>query len=591
MAVAAITKPLDRWDLIADRELGVPELGWAIAEANPELIGYLVLPAGITLIVPDLATLRRPLTAANPAREDDGEFLPLVADDSPAPIPTGGGVSGDYVPLSAIGVTVAPLFNNLVPSGNLPAPPTLASLGGMSAEAINEALALKVDLSTYNTALALKVDLSTYNTGLASKADAAAVSIALGLKADASAVATALGLKLDTATFNAAIALKLDISAFNTAIALKADISAVNTALGLKLDTATRNAAGGVAGLDTNSLILTTQIPGSIQFLQSARVVSPSTFDYNALTAGHGAVKWIDGNVTTTNPPAVGWAGFLMQFDALNGILAGYKHQTAAKGDGRVADRSQSAGVWSPWNERAYLNGAQPFTTIQDFNAAARFKGGGTPAVTISLTQEGVDASGNPRVWLVNANATTGNRLKSITVASNGNVQITHHADDGTAGNILEHTASGNILTNGTVRPGSGNTAFTGAQFVPGSTYFRTDLLGDSGAGCATYSDGSVWRRVGDGTLITESARLRKSFTGTTPAAASFNFAHGLTLSKIKGVEILIAGFPPGYTTALYGGSAEYQYFITATDFYVVATTNKTAISSAAYTITLIYNP
>lgn len=66
----------DRWDLIALRVWGIPELGWSIAAVNPELSGYLVLPAEMPLAIPDLSTVRRSLRAANPAR-DNGDFLPL----------------------------------------------------------------------------------------------------------------------------------------------------------------------------------------------------------------------------------------------------------------------------------------------------------------------------------------------------------------------------------------------------------------------------------------------------------------------------------------------------------------------------------
>lgn len=634
-----LTKNLDRWDLIADRELGVSELGWAIAEANPELCDLLILPAGISLIIPDAATLRRPLTAANPAREDDGEFLPLPADDSPAPIPTGGGVVGNYVPLDAVGITVAPLFNGAVPIGYLPAYPTLASLNAVSADAIGVSVAPLFEgivpgsyLPTYPTLTSLgAVSTATFNTAIALKADASAVSAALALKPDTSAVSAALALKLDTATFNTAIALKLDVSAFNTAIALKADTSAVNTALALKadasavntalalkldtatfntaivlkldvstfntaialkLDTSTRNAANGVAGLDANSSILAAQVPTTVQFTQQART-SATVFDFNTLSANHAAIKWIDSNASHANIPSGATFGGLLQYDPLKTVSGAtdlYRIQTFFNYGNRVWDRYQNNGTWASWNERCYLNRAQSFTALQDFTASASFKGGSIPTVTTTLVQAGVDSSGQPIVWLVNASATTGNRLKSITIGSNGNIKFTHYADDGTPGNVFQHTASGNVITNGTLVPGGGNTAFTGAQFVPGAFYFRNDLFGDSGSGCATYSDGVVWRRVGDGTLATDPARLFKTFTGTTPAAASFNFAHGLTLSKIKGVDILIAGFPPAYSTATYGGSAEYNYSITATDFYVVAGTNKTAISSQSYSITIMYN-
>lgn len=70
------TKNDDRWDLIADRVWSVPALGWAIAEANPQLAEFLILPAELDVTIPDINSVRKPLRAANPAR-DGGSFLPL----------------------------------------------------------------------------------------------------------------------------------------------------------------------------------------------------------------------------------------------------------------------------------------------------------------------------------------------------------------------------------------------------------------------------------------------------------------------------------------------------------------------------------
>ena len=255
------------------------------------------------------------------------------------------------------------------------------------------------------------------------------------------------------------------IAAFNSAIALKADTSTVSTALALKLDTATFNTA---IALKADASALTAGLA-----LKA---------DASALTAGL-ALK--------VNNSAINAASGVAGLD-VNSLLAIKQF---------------------------------PLNSFFAFTAGASFRAGGIPKVTTTLTQQGVDDSGNPRIWLVNADAIAGNRLKSITVATNGNVQIRHHADNGTDGNVLEHTASGNILTNGTVRPGSNSTAFTGASFVYGSIYYRTDLpvkqvnsLGViySTPGNLTYSDGERWRRM-DGT---DSIGLNKEII-TTPVPST----------------------------------------------------------------------
>lgn len=521
----AISKNNDRWDLIADRELGVAELGWAIAAVNPDLSGYLVLPAGLELVVPDATTLRRPLTAANPAREDDGDFLALPADNSVTVAPTGGGVVGNFVPLEAVGVTVAPLVNNFVPINFLPAYPTASSLD-------------VVTNATYTAGLAVKADLSAVNTALALKADLSAVSSALALKADSSAVSTALGSKVDASTYTAGLALKADASALTSGLANKVDTSAYTAGLALKLDASLRNAASGVAGLDTNSLILSSQIPTFLQFQLIARAAVTPVIDLNNLTQNHASVRWIDGAAHTNQPSFLTTGGTLLQYDALfsggAGVTNLWKTQEYIAPSGRVAERQQNNGTWGSWVERAYLNRSQLFTSLQDFTASATFKGGTTPAITTTLVQGGVDSSGRPVVWLVNASATAGNRLKSLAVASNGNIIFGHHADDGTAGVTVQLTTSGNLLADGTVRPGSGSSAFTGAQFVPGATFFRTDIATTPGVlvansagtvinstGDLSYSDGERWRRLRDGTDTAVTSKIILS--GTLPSSIAIN--------------------------------------------------------------------
>lgn len=161
-----------------------------------------------------------------------------------------------------------------------------------------------------------------------------------------------------------------------------------------------------------------------------------------------------------------------------------------------ASQRNAPSGVAGLDGDGLVAIGQIPLNNLFAFTAGARFSGGSIPPVTTSITQAGVDANGNPRYWLVNAAASAGNRLKSITIANNGNIQFRHHADDGTEGNVLEHTASGNVLTNGTLRCGSGATHFTGATFVPGALYFRSDI------NMLIYSDGTSWRRIDTNAVV-----------------------------------------------------------------------------------------
>jgi hypothetical protein len=221
--------------------------------------------------------------------------------------------------------------------------------------------------------------------------------------------------------------------------------------LALKLDASARSAASGVAPLDGGSLVPIANLP-AYPTLASLGAVSTSTYT----------------------------AGLALKLDA--------------------SARSAANGV-------APLDGGSlvpienlPLNTFQTFTGGVSFKGGGSPGLATN-TQAGIDGSGFPRYWLVNALAPVNSRIKSITVVNNGNVQIRHHNDDLSEGNVLEHTASGNVLTNGTVRPGSGATAFSGATFLPGAIYFRTDLATGTATGELTYSDGDQWRRVKNSSL------------------------------------------------------------------------------------------
>ena len=83
-----VTRPGDRWDLIAKDIWQLPELAWAIAEENPLLAGILVLDGGIEISIPALESLRAPLAATNPARNQASGFAEVPGSASPLPTPT-----------------------------------------------------------------------------------------------------------------------------------------------------------------------------------------------------------------------------------------------------------------------------------------------------------------------------------------------------------------------------------------------------------------------------------------------------------------------------------------------------------------------
>lgn len=466
------------------------------------------------------------------------------------------------IPPSAIGSTIAPLVAGLVPVVNLPAYPTLGSLGGVSAAALNAAVGSTIaplvaglvplgNLPAYPTLASLSgVSTATYTAGLALKIDAAQRSAANGV--------APLG------------ADSLVPSSFLPAYPTLASLGALAS-----------SAVGTTIAPLTGGYVPIANISPAVQFQLLIRSSTGGAIDLNSSTFFHSALQWVDNNVSNTNLPSTGTTGILTEHDALYGTASAnlYRIQSFYSFNNRIVDRQQNAGTWGAWYERAHLNKAQTFTSLQDFAASATFKGGSIPPVTTTMVQAGVDVGGQPRVWLINAAATTGNRLKSMTVASNGNIIFTHHADDGTEGLKVQLTTSGNLLTDGTVRPGSGSTTFTGASFVPGSTYFRTDLLGDSGAGCLTYSDGTIWRRVGDGTPITESARLKKTLTGTTAATqgGTVNIAHGLTGTKITSISGVIF-YATGQVVPINGRQSNYANYC-ATDATNFSLTNEAANS------------
>ena len=373
-----------------------------------------------------------------------------------------------------------------------------------------------------------------------------------------------------------------DLPAYPTLASLGGVATSTYTAgLALKLNTSARNAANGVAGLDPNSLVAIANLP-AYPTLASLGAVATSTYtaglalklDASARSAANGVAPLDGGSlVPIANLPAY---PTLASLGAV--ATSTYTAGLALKLD--ASARSAANGV-APLDGGSLVPIANlPLNTFQTFTAGVSFKGGGSPGLATN-TQAGIDGIGFPRYWLVNASAPVNSRVKSITVANNGNVQIRHHNDDFSDGNVLEHTASGNVLTNGTVRPGGGATAFTGAQFVSGSTYFRTDIAGDSGVGCLTYSDGVVWRRIGDGSLTTAIDIRQIRITGTTAATQGgiTTIPHGLTSIKILSWSSKVIFSAGSAVDSAYTASTGYEYNIShdGANFFI---TNKSGNSS-----------
>ena len=476
----------DRLDLLATTYLLDPMKWGEIVAANPLLSltkGFYV-PSGLLIEIPELLPETipdlLPWEKTDPSSNLTPTQIPVIVPpviqpgSNPSDILSGSGwltpaeirvllnipdlsAIANMIPLTAIGVTIAPLSAGVVPFINLPAYPTLTSLGAISLAAIG------VSIAPLSGGLVPPSNLPAYPT----LASLGAIS------------ASAIGVSI--APLSAGVVPLSNLPAYPTLTSL----GGVSTgAIGVSV----ASLVGGVVPVN--------QIPLPVQFQLLARTGAVAT-DFNTMTANHGSVRYFDSTAVNPNAPNINTSGSLLQYDSLFSATPNlWKSQTFIGHNGRRADRSQNNGVWGGWSERAYLNGVQPFSTIQDFSVGAKFRAGGIPAVTTTMTQAGVDASGNPRYWLVNATASTGNRLKSITIAANGNIQFRHHADDGTDGNVLEHTASGNVLTNGTVRCGGGTVHFTGASFVPGALYFRSDI------GMLLYSDGTNWRRMDTNAIV-----------------------------------------------------------------------------------------
>ena len=320
------------------------------------------------------------------------------------------------------------------------------------------------------------------------------------------------GDNVSTATFNAAIALLVPTSAIGAASGVAplgsdskvsstylpapptlASLNGVSTttfstAISALIPTSAIGAASGIAPLGSDSKVSSTYLPAP-PTLASLNGVSTSTFSSAIAllvpTSAIGAASGVaplgsDSKVSLTYLPAY------PTLASLNGVST--TQIGAASGIAPLGTNSKISALYMPTNV-AYLDIAQTFTQAQLFNSGISVKGGSPPDLTTGIWQS-VDANGFPRIWIVNASATTNNRVKSITIANNGNIQIRHHNDNLTDGNVLEHTASGNVLTNGTLRPGGGTSNFSGASFLPGAIYFRSDL------NMLVYSDGTSWRRM-----------------------------------------------------------------------------------------------
>lgn len=597
MPATATTAPLDRWDLIADRLWQLPELGWAIAEANPDLADLLVLPAGIAVAVPELESLRRPLTAANPAREEGAGFIEVPGGPSPLPSPSPspgaitfpikieqGGTEATtsqqaLANLGAIAIAskgvpggVAPLDGGaLIPSINLPPYPTLSSLGGVASTSIGVA------------------------NGIA--------------PLDSNARVPAANLP----AFQSPLTLPLAIAQGGTGAATA---SAGLTALG-GIATSQRGVANGVAPLDASSLVPSANLPPY-----------PTLASLGALAASsRGAANGVAPLGADSLVPAVNLPAFQSPLSFPLTIAQGGTNATSASAaltnlGAMAANSRNTANGVAPLDANSLIPISNiPLNSPFPFTNGASFRGGANPAITPTLVQVSVDSSGLPRYWLVNANAPANSRIKSITVANNGNVQIRHHNDDLSDGNVLEHTASGNVLTNGTLRPGSGAAVFTGASFVPGAIYFRTDIS-SAGTGTLTYSDGTNWMRVSNGSLASspdpgivdlvnnQNIAGNKNFTGFTnlgdnvaikkkllsgitsaSQGGSASVAHGINSAKIINATGVIY-YAAGLTVPILSRQTNYAaYFaIDATNLNLVnETANSAGILSKSFYVVLEY--
>jgi hypothetical protein len=304
-----------------------------------------------------------------------------------------------------------------------------------------------------------------------------------------------------------------------------------NNAIAALIPTSAIGAASGVAPLGTDSRVPSANLP-AYPTLSSLNGVSTTTFNSAIAglipTSAIGAASGVaplgpDSRVPSANlptPPTLSSLGGVASslVGAASGIaplgpdsrvpsanlpapptlssLGGVASSLigAANGVAPLGTSGRLSALYLPTNN-AFTDANQTFTSAQNFANGISVKGGSPPDLTTGIWQS-VDANGFPRIWIVNGSATTNNRVKSITIANNGNLQLRHHNDNLTDGNVLEHTASGNVLTNGTLRPGGGTSNFSGASFLPGAIYFRSDI------NMLVYSDGTSWRRMDNNAAV-----------------------------------------------------------------------------------------
>ena len=377
---------------------------------------------------------------------------------------------------------------------------------------------------------------------------------------------------------------------------------------------ATKGVADGFAPLGADSKVPSIHLP--------TPPVPPTLGDlggvplttYNAFVATKGAAEGIaplgaDGKVPSIHlptppvPPTLG---------DLGGVpLTTYNAFVATKG---------AAGGLTPLGADSKI--PQEFLDLADFFAftsGVSTVGGSLPGIGTTAVYSGV-VGGLPIYYLVNSAAPANSRIKAITIAANGDLEFRHLNNDGTTRTALKHTASGNLLLDLVARPGSGASAPTGAEFVPGGTYYRTDVDG----GELTYSKKGVWCRVNNGspvsapdpgivdlvnvqivngdknlrgftTLGDNVAIKKRRITGTTPATQGsvLNIPINLDSSKITSFSFLVffsakGCMPPNYT---FMATYEYQiYFDTDLCILRLSASNSSGLLSKPFVLTVDYN-